>query len=273
MSAQELFASALPALATAAVLALAASVDAREPADPGVVSDLQTVARRSVFFGHQSVGMDILHGVIRLAAREGSPLEVRDVTDAPVVAPGTLSHAFVQDNGKPAMKLLGFSRNLAAVSANPPDIALLKFCYVDIGPGTDVAALFELYRATLADLGARNPGTTFVHVTTPLTTVQGGAKAFLKRLGGKAPYGLAENARRDDYNQLLRQAYRGREPLFDLAEVESTRPDGGRATADWKGRAVPMLVAEYARDDGHLNEAGQDRAARALLGVLAAARQ
>jgi hypothetical protein len=54
--------------------------------------------------------------------------------------------------------------------------------------------------------------------------------------------------------------------------VESTHPDGTRETVDWNGRAVPVLVADFASDFGHLNETGQDRAARALLGVLAAAR-
>ena len=270
MTAQDLVASIVPALAAFAMVAAAS--DARPSADPSIRTDLQGVVRRSIFFGHQSVGMDVLGGVSRLAAREGSSLKVIDVTSVPVVAPGTLSHAFEPENGKPQAKLDAFSRHLSALSASPPDIALLKFCYVDINAGTDAAALFARYQATIGDLRARHPGITFVHVTAPLTTVQGGAKAFLKRMAGQAPYGLAENARREEYNQLLRQAYRGREPIFDLAEVESTRPDGVRETTDWKGRTVPTLVADYARDEGHLNEAGQDRAARALLAVLASAR-
>jgi hypothetical protein len=270
MSAHDLLASAIPAVAALAVLGVAA--EARASGDPRLRADLQGVARRTVFFGHQSVGMNLLDGIARIASREGVSLTVKDVTSSPMVAPGILSHAFEPENGKPEMKLLGFARHLEALSASPPDIALVKFCYVDFDAGTDVAALFARYQATLADLRARSPGTTFVHVTVPLTTVQSGPKALLKRVIGRAPYGLAENARREDYNQLLRQAYRGREPIFDLASVESTRPDGTRETVSWKGRAVPALLADYALDDGHLNEAGQERAARAFLAVLAAAR-
>jgi hypothetical protein len=262
-------APALPALATLAALAASG---ARASDDTLLRAELLAVARLSIFFGHQSVGMNLLDGVSRIAAREGIQLQFKDVTASPAVARGTLSHAFVPENGNPEMKLRSFSGHLAALSATPPDVALVKFCYVDFDAGTDAAVLFARYRETLADLRVRNPGVTFVHVTAPLTTVQGGFKAFLKRLTGGIPYGVAENARRDDFNQLLRQAYQGREPIFDLAAAESTRADGSRETVDWKGRPVPALVADLASDDGHLNEAGQERAARAFLAALAAAR-
>jgi hypothetical protein len=269
MHTNHLIDGALSAIAAMAVLGV---VDGRASDLTRLHSDLQAVARRSVFFGHQSVGMNLLDGVARLAAREGVPLRISDVTGSPGTSPGAISHAFEPENGNPEMKLRGFARDVDALSATPPDLALVKFCYVDFDASTDVTALFARYQATLADLRTRNPEITFVHVTAPLTTVQGGVKAFVKRLGGGIPYGLAENARRDDFNQLMRQAYRGREPLFDLADLESTRPDGSRETVDWKGRAVPALHAAYASDDGHLNETGQDRAAGALLAVLAAAR-
>lgn len=67
--------------------------------------------------------------------------------------------------------------------------------------------------------------------------VQTGWKALVKRLLGRAPYGTVENVRREEYSRLLRQAYAGREPVFDLARVESTAPDG---------RAVRVLAAVHA---------------------------
>ena len=110
------------------------------------------------------------------------------------------------------------------------DIAFMKFCFVDFNPKTDVKELFAHYQATIDDLRTRNPGTTFIHVTVPLTGEQGGLKEFVKRLLGRAPYGIMENIRREEYNALLRQAYRGREPIFDLARVEFNRP--GRKGVD-----------------------------------------
>jgi hypothetical protein len=160
---------------------------------------------------------------------------------------------------------------MAAGAAGGVDIALVKFCYVDIEAGTDVPALFAAYQSTLASLKARYPRTTFVHVTAPLTTVQGGLKAFVKRLLGRSPAGMAENARREEFNALLRQATSGKEPLFDLALAESTAPDGRTETFDWNGRPVPALVPAYTGDGGHLDGDGRHRAARLLVSVLASA--
>ena len=67
------------------------------------------------------------------------------------VGPATLGHVRVPENGKPLQKLEAFDRAMGTQSAGL-DVALVKFCYVDIGPDTDVKSLFARYRATLADL-------------------------------------------------------------------------------------------------------------------------
>jgi hypothetical protein len=150
------------------------------------------------------------------------------------------------------------------------EVALVKFCYVDFSADTDAKALFARYRASIDVLRSRHPGTTFVHVTAPLTEVQGGAKGLLKRLLGRAPYGTVENVRREEYNALLRETYGGREPIFDLARIESVAPDGTAVTTQWKGRVVPAMAPVFTEDGGHLNAAGKLRAARELVSVLAA---
>jgi lysophospholipase L1-like esterase len=144
----------------------------------------------------------------------------------------------------------------------------VKLCYVDFHAGTDPAALFARYQSTLAELKRRHPGTTFVHFTAPLTITQGGWKPLVKKLIGRET-SEPENARREAYNALVRSAYQGKEPLFDVARLESTRPDGGAETVAWKGQQVPVLVPAYTDDGAHLNAAGQDRVARALVAFLA----
>jgi lysophospholipase L1-like esterase len=250
-------------------VALAAAT-ARADGDVALRRDLDSLASRSVFFGHMSVGMNLLAGLDRLAASQGVTLRVTDVSARPAAAPGTLSHVFVGHNGDPRAKLAAFQQAFEALPPAEPRVALLKFCYVDFGPDTDAAALFADYQARLAALRARAPATTFVHVTAPLTTVQGGAKGLAKRLLGKAPSGLRENQRREEFNERMRAAYRGREPIFDLARVEATAPDGTLRTVEVDGRQVPVLVEAYTDDGGHLDGAGQVRAARELLAVLAA---
>jgi hypothetical protein len=253
------------------IAALALDASASPPvADPATRRDLEAVASRSILFGHMSVGMDLLDGVQKLAAREGVALRVVDVSGSPSTAPSTLSHLFLGNNGDAPAKLDAFSRALASLASPSPDIALVKFCYVDFATGTDAHALFSRYQATIEGLRSRHPKTTFVHVTAPLSAVQGGPKAWAKRLLGKTPYGFVENARREEFNVLVRRAYAGRDPLFDLARVESTLPDGGRATVEWNGQALPVLAAAWTDDGGHLNENGRLRAARELAAVLAA---
>ena len=238
-------------------------------ADEGLRADLALVAQKRIYFAHQSVGANLLAGVADLAREAGVPLRMVETSRAADLAPGVFGHFFVPENGEPQRKLVNFKAALG--EGSNADIALIKFCYVDVDGTTDAPALFARYQATIAELRAKNPDTTFVHVTLPLTTAQSGWKALAKRLLGRAPYGTVENVRRAQYNTLLRRAYAGREPLFDLARIESTAPDGHAVTVDWNGSIAPAMASAYTDDGGHLNEQGRDVAARALIRVLAQA--
>ncbi len=233
--------------------------------------DLELIARERVYFGHQSVGANVLDGLKELSTAAGVELRIAEAAHAAdMKAPG-IGHVFVAENGAPLQKLSSFRGALGEGSA--ADLALVKFCYVDIDASTDPRALFDAYRSTIDDLRLKNPRTTFVHVTLPLTTVQSGPKAWVKRLLGRAPYGTIENVKREQYNALLRRAYAGREPIFDLARVESIAADGAQATVTWDGAVVPAMAPAYTDDGGHLNHAGRVRAAQELVAVLAAARR
>jgi hypothetical protein len=238
--------------------------------EPEVGHQLAAVASRSIFFGHQSVGMNVLDGLKDLAREAGVAIRIVEGFPTAAVPAGTVGHAWVGENHRPETKLEAFAKAIDALPAPGVDVALVKLCYVDFGPETDVAALFARYRETIADLKRRHPGTTFVHVTAPLSTVQGGLKGLAKRALGKPPYGLVENVRREEYNSALRRAFDGKEPLFDLARVEATAPDGRLETVAWEGRAAPALHPAYTDDGGHLNAEGRRRAARELVRVLSA---
>jgi len=265
MSAFQTVASTLLAVVTVGISTstLAAEVDAT------LRADLQRIAQRKIFFGHQSVGRNILDGISQLSAMADVPVHIVEIPTAGVVGQAAFGHTAVYKNGDPFQKLKSFEQ---AMGQKPTslDIALVKFCYVDFTPNTNAKELFARYRATIDGLRAKNPGTIFVHVTAPLTIVQGGFKGNLKRLLGRAPYGIIENMRREEYNSLMRQAYRGREPLFDLARVESTTPDGTAVRGEWKGSSAPAMAPAYTDDGGHLNATGRLRAARELVSVLAA---
>ena len=251
-----------------AVAVLGASSPAVAGEDASLRADLEILARRSVYFGHQSVGANVVEGVRDLAAQAGVPLRVVEVGDASAVGAGTFGHGPVAENGNPLLKLRSFENALGAAPSRV-EIALVKFCFVDVVAGTDPRALFARYEETMRMLRSRHPRTVFVHVTVPLTRVQSGWKALVKSLLGRAPYGFEEDVRREEFNALLRQAYDGREPVFDLARIEATSPDGRLETAEVRGRRVPTLVASYTDDGGHLNAEGRRRVARRLVALLA----
>jgi hypothetical protein len=253
-------------LSLAVSFANAAVVTTNE-VDATTRAELEHVSQRRIFFAHQSVGENLIEGITQLSTMAGVPVHMVETPTVNGVPPATFGHTFIARNGEPLLKLQNFEQ---AMGSQPSgiDIALVKLCFVDVKANTDAKVLFENYRATISRLQAKNPGTTFVHVTLPLTSEQSGAKEFLKHLLGRGS--SAQNARREEYNSLLRKTYQGREPIFDLARAESTAPDGTEVTVKWNGIAVPAMDPGYTNDGGHLNSVGKLRAARKFISVLAA---
>lgn len=218
----------------------------------------ESASTRRVLLAHQSVGRNILDGL--RALDDNSRLALTE-SRTPAPGPG-LTHFAVGRNGEPFEKLRDFAATVDA--AGPLDIALLKLCYIDFDYGADPLAVAQAYGDTLDALAVRHPATTFVAVTVPLTTVQGGAKAFVKRLLGRVPSGLAENARRQVFNDALRARKGPSRPLFDLAALESAG-----LTRSHEGREVQCLDPSLTSDGGHLNDKGSRLAAAALVGFIA----
>ena len=225
---------------------------------------IEPLRKQRVVFGHQSVGADILQGVAQLSAAAGSPVRILE-TRKPTAGPG-LFHFKVGTNGAPEQKLRDFASAFADPAMASIDVALVKLCYIDFNDGANPEQLADAYLATLRDLRAQHPQTRFLVVTTPLTTVQTGPKAWVKRLLRRAPAGYEANALRHTFNEALR---RGSTPsdLFDLAKVES-EASGRPVTFDFDGYTIPALDPALTYDGGHLNNAGKTTAATRLLQTL-----
>lgn len=228
------------------------------------------LAAKRVFFGHQSVGANIMDGVAELIReRPDLKLKVLDLDSARGAVGGFFAHARLGANGKPMTKTDDFARVIDGGQLSALDIAFHTYCYVDIVESSDIAALFAHYRETMARLRAAHPGVRFVHVTVPLTEVQSGPKAVVKKLLGRAPLGYLDNLRRERFNDMMRAEYSGREPVFNLAAVESTGPNGEAGTISFGGVSGKALLPMYTVDGGHLNELGRRRAAEELIVFLA----
>lgn len=231
----------------------------------------QSLSRRRLFFGHRSVGRDLVEGLERLVPkhcvppfsihRRRSPAESRN--------PG-FYELDIGSNRSPMTKDAAFASILEQGFGDEPGaIAMQKYCYVDVGEKTDPVQLFDQYQAHTTRLKQRYPELTLVHFTIPLQSV---ATNFLAWLAGWA--GIEKrssmNARREVFNDMVRRQFAGEEPLFDIAAIESTRADGRRAVGRYRGAKIPALAGEWTYDGGHLNQSGQDWVAANFLVFLAA---
>ncbi len=90
-----------------------------------------------------------------------------------------------------------------------------------------------------------------------------------KALRRKGDLGIADNVKRNDYNNLIREEYGEGGSLFDIALIQSTLPDGSRSQFKLSGKKYDSLWDGYSRDGGHLLEIGQRKIAGELLAFLA----
>jgi len=222
--------------------------------DESLRADLETLRGARVFFGHHSVGANILEGLASLAREAGVEL--------------TLGGGPVGENQRPLAKFEDFARHAESAAAQGEQLLAMKLCYVDFTPESDPAALVEAYAAAVERARRARPGVIIVHVTPPLCARPGDLKSKFKRLLGSAVWEDGANLRRMEFREQLLARFPG-EPVFDLAALEATRPDGTREEHEVGGRQVPMLWPGYTSDGGHLNETGKRLAARRFAQTLA----
>lgn len=210
-----------------------------------------------IFFGHQSVGGNLMDGLADLARDGGGeqmPLAVTRTLRVDSAGRGVLSHEWVGENGAPATKLAAVGQALSG-SARGANVAMVKFCYSDFQADTDPDALFAAYQAQVATWRTQFPDVRFVHVTAPTVRPEGMATRLLRTVRGRFTM-RARAAKVARYNDRLREAYRGREPVIDLAAYEA-------------GPDVPFLNPAFTDDGEHLNELGRRTVARRFLHFLA----
>jgi hypothetical protein len=225
---------------------------------------------KRIFFGHQSVGDNILAGIKELHPHAAD--HIVDIKDSPRsrYPEAGLLHARVGSNRNPKSKIDEFRKIIEAEFDGDLDVAFIKLCYVDFNSETDVNDLFAYYKSQMDFLKSRYPDITFVHVTAPLTVNNETLKTRIKKLTGIGEiWEYQGNIKRNLYNRLLLDEYKGKEPVFDIAEVESTRSAGERESFSFNGQNYFSLVKDLSSDGGHLNDDGSKRVASSLLSLMA----
>lgn len=228
------------------------------------------LASRRIYFGHQSVGRDIMLGVRRVLDRNPSiPLRIVQSDDPNRVQGPAFIEGHIGRNTEPQSKTAGFVSAMEnGFAAGAGSIAMYKYCYVDVNVRTDPELLFREYETAISELQRENPELTVVHLTLPLHAATGGVREQARTLLGRSTQ-TRLNMIRNRYNDLMRQRYGATEPIFDIALLESTRADGTQAFTRYGGRKVYMLAPEWTYDGGHLTDEAQDHMAERLLVFLA----
>ncbi|MFZ5523323.1 MAG: hypothetical protein ACOY9D_04465 [Pseudomonadota bacterium] len=233
-------------------------------------ADLAVVRQGRILFSHHSVGVNIIMGVKRFDAEIPGESHIRlaSLAEAATSRGPMLIDFTGGKNGEPKTKIDAFAAAIRGESQLKPDLAFMKFCYVDFNPRTDVDDLFGYYRKTVEALKHEHPEIRFAHVTVPLTTWPTELKWRIFRLIGKEVWEDAANVKRAEFNRRLKESF-GTDLLFDLASIEATAPDGRLTAFEQDGRSYLSLYPGYTEDGGHLNLVGQQVVGAAAIRFMA----
>jgi hypothetical protein len=230
------------------------------------------LSQKKIFFGHQSVGVNIIEGLKEVIARRpGINLNIRETFDSVDFSEPVFAHSPIGKNNLPVSKIERFREIMESGVGQAADIVFLKFCFVDIDHATDIESLFKGYVELIDDLEKRFPNLKIVTFTVPLQSKPVGIKTRLKKILGRLPWYEADNVKRNLYNDMLRARFK--ESLFDLAAVESRIDDTKKATFRENGKEYELLYRAYTDDGGHLNSTGRQVVAIELLRTLANLRE
>jgi hypothetical protein len=228
----------------------------------------EALACKKIYFGHQSVGQNILDGLrAALGSSPRIPLEIRETSDPRDFDRPIFAHSLIGQNRDPKGKIDHFRSILEGGVGQKADVALFKFCYVDIDSATDVQGLMDHYDRTLSDLSAKYPHLVILAVTAPLTNAAPGIRARIKSFLGRGTALKADNAKRNSINDHIRKSYGA--AVWDLAAVEAVSASGERIFVRDGQRTIDLLNPAYTNDGGHLNDVGSQAAAIDLLIRLA----
>jgi len=214
---------------------------------------------KRIFFGHQSVGYNLVRGIERRVGRDSIPYKIIDSKKPADFNGAAFYHAPVGKNVEPKTKIDEFVALMDGGMAQKVDVAGFKFCYADIRVETDIQELLNYYTSKMDYLVAKYPRVKFFHFTVPLTVKPRGLKGLIKKLA------YDHNINREKLGKLIETHYQP-DHVFDLARFEAQFPDG-RINTYGKNRLA--LIDDFSDDGEHLNAVASDNISEQLLIFLA----
>jgi len=211
-------------------------------------------AQKRIFFGHQSVGFNIVDGVNSICSNSiNVKLNIKETKDARHFEEAVIAHNKIGVNKDPISKIEDFRSIMESGVGDKVDI---KLCYVDIADSAQVGKIFNYYQDTISRLQSKYPHVLFLHVTVPVTSIPRGIVYSVKKFAGLQADTSLNNIPRNEYNELLRNKYG--DSVIDLARYESTGPNGQKCFFAVSGKTYDALLPGYTYDGGHLNDLGKE---------------
>jgi len=237
--------------------------------------DWNKLSEKKIYFGHMSVGYNILDGVKDIMVKKPIiKLSIQETVDTSSFKNGFFAHSRNGKNGDPKSKIDAFVKTMENGMGKKVNIAFFKFCYVDFNENSDVKDIYNYYKTAINRLKKKYPKVTILHATAPLTTegelLKDKVKDIIKKIIGRATSvekNALSNIKRNEYNVYLIKEY-GKGSIIDIAQFESMRPDGKQYTSKNSGAEHLSMIPAYTSDGGHLNEEGRILVADKLLAQL-----
>jgi hypothetical protein len=223
-----------------------------------------SISRKKVYFGHQSVGQNIIDGIQDVMGHNSAiRLDIRETANPSDLQSPLFAHSAIGRNTDPKSKIDHFREILEGGIGQVADIAMFKFCYIDIDRNTDIESLYKYYDETITNLEAKYPSLRIITFTVPLTNMPKGFKPLIKKMLGMMPPHIGDNIKRNNFNDILRSRYG--KSIYDLADIEATQSEGKKAGFKKNGEFFTLLNPTYTDDGGHLNGIGKQVVAVDLL--------
>ncbi|MFH0974678.1 MAG: hypothetical protein V1874_02725 [Spirochaetota bacterium] len=232
----------------------------------------KNLAGKKIYFGHQSVGYNIIDGIKEIIKNNPNiKLNIIETSKQGDFNSPVFAHSVNGNNADPMSKIKSFLEKMENGLGDKADAAFFKFCYVDFNYNSDVKLIFQNYKESMKKLEKKFKKTKFLHFTIPLRMEKDDivtfAKNYIKKISGRKTGEAYDNIIRHEFNQLMRSEYSNN--LFDIAKIESTDQNGILKESSTGGIKHHSLLKEYTNDGGHLNERGASFAADHFLAFLA----
>ncbi|MDM7988100.1 MAG: hypothetical protein QUS13_12260 [Smithella sp.] len=245
-------------------------------------NDWESLSAKRIFFGHQSVGYNIIDGMRDLMKiNPGIKCTIEETADLAGLRGGVFAHARNGENGNPKSKINSFASAIRSGVGKHADIAFFKFCYVDFNENTDVKDVFNHYKKTMGEIRKEYPSVRFLNATVPITTegelldIRNRVKDMIKKIIGRTTMtekNALSNIKRNEFNGYLLAEY-GKGTTLDIAAYESIDAKGKQYKSRVSGSEHLTMAPSNTSDGGHLNEPGRMVVADRFLAQLLKALQ